>query len=211
MAEYLTRSSSGKNDSTASISVVLPAALALWMMMASGLSSLRDTPARYATSVLLSSPMMPAWWNASRKRPMRFGSRNHASAASRSSGVSVTAAATFSAGFAQFGLRLLDREQQARNVALEQVGGESGFLGGAFDEAAALRVAAQVHLIQVKAFTGAQAQRDFERVRAECLFQTGHAILAAFQFHEPRIARVAPTSATLPQCCWLFLFSRRLR
>ena len=64
MAEYLTRSSSGKKDSTASMSVVLPAALALWMMMASGLSSLRDTPARYATSVLVSSPMMPAWWNA---------------------------------------------------------------------------------------------------------------------------------------------------
>ena len=31
------------------MSVVLPAALALWMMMASGRSSLRDTPARYAT------------------------------------------------------------------------------------------------------------------------------------------------------------------
>jgi hypothetical protein len=46
MAEYLTRSSSGKNDNTASMSVLLPAALALWMMMASGLSNLRDTPAR---------------------------------------------------------------------------------------------------------------------------------------------------------------------
>jgi len=46
MAEYFTRSSSGKNDRTASMSVVLPAALALRMMMARGRSSLRETPAR---------------------------------------------------------------------------------------------------------------------------------------------------------------------
>ena len=44
--EYLMRSSSGTKASTASMSEDLPAALVLWMMIASGLSSLRETAAR---------------------------------------------------------------------------------------------------------------------------------------------------------------------
>ena len=129
--------------------------------MASGLSSLRDTPARYATSVLLSSPMMPAWWNASRKRPMRFGSRNHFNAASRSSGVSVTTWPVCSAGFGKFRLRLLHREQQLAQIAFQQIGGESGFLGGALDEPAAFHVPAQVNLVEMKAFAVAQVATRF--------------------------------------------------
>ena len=46
MALYFTRSSSGTKPSTASISVVLPAALLLWMTTPSGRSSLRLTAAR---------------------------------------------------------------------------------------------------------------------------------------------------------------------
>ena len=46
MALYLTRSSSGNIASTASMSVLLPAALVLWMITASGFSSLRDVQAR---------------------------------------------------------------------------------------------------------------------------------------------------------------------
>jgi len=46
MAEYFTRSSSGNIDKTASMRVDFPAALVLWMITASGLSSLRDVQAR---------------------------------------------------------------------------------------------------------------------------------------------------------------------
>ncbi|OQC68388.1 MAG: hypothetical protein BWX48_00059 [Verrucomicrobia bacterium ADurb.Bin006] len=111
----------------------------------------------------------------------------------------------------QFRLRLLDREQQTAHVALEQVGQQSGFLGGAFDEAAALRVAAQIHLVEVKAFTGAQSQRNFQRVRAEGFLQARNAILAAFDVHEPCIAALFQRRRR--GRCWLrlFFFSRRLR
>ena len=81
--------------------------------------------------------MMPAWWNAWRNRAMRFGSRNQCNAASRSSGERVTAGAA-SRGPGQLGLRLLHRQQQPAHVALKQVRGQAGFLGGAFHEAAAL-------------------------------------------------------------------------
>ena len=46
MAEYLTWSSGGTKDSTASMSAVLPAAEDDWMMTARGWSSLRETAAR---------------------------------------------------------------------------------------------------------------------------------------------------------------------
>ncbi|OQC68361.1 MAG: hypothetical protein BWX48_00069 [Verrucomicrobia bacterium ADurb.Bin006] len=100
----------------------------------------------------------------------------------------------------QFRLRLLDGEQQARNVALQQVGGESRFFRRALNEAAALRVAAQVNLVEVKAFTGAQSQRNFQRVRAECLLQTGDAILAPFDVHEPRITALLQAGSACTHC-----------
>jgi len=111
----------------------------------------------------------------------------------------------------QLRLCLFDREQQARNVALQEIRRQSGFLGSAFDEAAALRVAAQVHRVQVKAFALAKSQRDFQRVRAERFLQTRHAILAAFDVHEPCIAALFQRRRR--GRCWLrlFFFSRRLR
>ena len=93
-------------------------------------------------------------------------------------------------GLGQFGLRLLDRQQQFAHVALEQVRRQSRFLGGAFHEAAALHVPAQINLVQVEAFSRlvTQAQRDFQRVGADGFFQTAHAIFAAFHVEEPGFA-----------------------
>ena len=110
----------------------------------------------------------------------------------------------------QFHLRLLDSKQQARNVAFQQVVGESGFLGGAFDEPAALRVATEINLVQVEPFAGTQAQRDFERVGPECFFQTADAIFAAFDVEEPSVAALLKRRHCRRCWCWqrFFLFSR---
>ena len=97
-------------------------------------------------------------------------------------------------------------------------------IGGAFDEAAALAVPREIHLVEMKPVRAGRAnkakpQRDFERVRAERLFQTGDAILAPVQFHEPRIAAA---DEVCTHCAWRrgrrrsrsdssrFLFSRPL-
>ena len=88
---------------------------------------------------------------------MRFGWRNHCNASSRSSGESDDNGRGF-LGPGQFGLRLFHRQQQFAHVALEQVRRQAGFLGGAFHEAAALAVAAQVHLVKMEAFATTQTQ-----------------------------------------------------
>ena len=89
MAEYFVRSSSGTNDSTPSISDVLPAADELWTITANGASSFRDTVARYPVSLFVSSPTTPATSKSARMRSSSLGSLSRSSAACRSAGLSV--------------------------------------------------------------------------------------------------------------------------
>ena len=61
-----------------------------------------------------------------------------------------------------FFLALLQGEEQLAKVALEQVLGEAGFLGGAFDELAPLAVAVEVEAVDVhQAALFHDAQGDF--------------------------------------------------
>ena len=98
-------------------------------------------------------------------------------------------------GPGKFHLRLFHGEQEPGEIALQEIGGKAGFLGGAFNEPAAFLVAAQVHLVKVEAFTMTQAQRDFQRVGAHGFFEAGHAILAPFDFQKPRIVSLLQSSA----------------
>jgi hypothetical protein len=101
--------------------------------------------------------------------------------------------------FEQLHLGLLHREQQPTKIALQQLGRQASFLGSAFDEAAALAVAREVHLVEVKVFAVPKSQRDFERVGAQCFLQTADAILAAVQLQKPR---VAAADEVCTQCAW---------
>ena len=62
---------------------------------------------------------------------------------------------------------------------------QAGFLGRAFDEAAALAVLRQIKTVEVEPVAKAQTQRDFERVSAECFFEPTHAILAPVERQKP--------------------------
>ena len=64
--------------------------------------------------------MMPAWWNASRKRSDEFGSRNQVNAASRSSGVSVTTWPVGSCGFDNSACACFHRQQQSAQSRLNK-------------------------------------------------------------------------------------------
>ena len=96
-------------------------------------------------------------------------------------------------GPGQFGLGLFDGEEQARHVAAQKIDVQAGFLGRAFDEAAAFAVAGQIERVEVVAGRAAlayrsaeaQAQGDLERVGAEGLFEPADAVFAAVQVEEP--------------------------
>ena len=99
----------------------------------------------------------------------------------------MTAGAMFWAGLASSVCACSTASKQPAHVALEQIRCQAGFLGGAFDKAAALAVPAQVHLVEVEAFARPQTQGDFQGVGADGLFQTGHPVFPAFQVEVPGV------------------------
>ena len=132
----------------------------------------------------------------------------------------MTAGATLLGGPGKFDLRLLHRQQQPAHVPLEQVRRQAGFLGGAFHEAAALAVPAQVHLVKVEAFARPQTQGDFQARRCRWFFPNRPRGIPGLPSRGTRRRRVAArrTELCLTQRRepWLvrfrlFLFSRVLR
>ena len=161
MALYFTRSSSGNIESTASMSVDLPAALVLWMMTASGRSSFRDVQARYEASRFFDSPARPQAGNVSTIRSTRFGDFKKASASWRfSSDISgrEVSGRRFQRGGDPRQLFLLQQQQQLAQVALDQFLLQPRLLGRPLDEPAPLAVAQEVEAVQVEVLAVAQSQ-----------------------------------------------------
>jgi hypothetical protein len=120
-------------------------------MIASGRSRSRDTPARYARSVLFSSPIIPALWKAARSRPTRSGAVSHAKASARSASVSLTTGEAVSTGRAS-STWACSRPRSSRPTSRLRKSAESArLLGRTLNEAPPVRVPRQVERVQMEA------------------------------------------------------------
>ena len=200
MALYFTRSSSGKNASTASMSALLPAALVLWMMTARGRASLRDVQARYAARRLTPSPTSPqaSKVSAIAVDQVRRAEERQGLFALRTGQLRFRVSG---AGFEGLGesifLLAFEGKEQLAQVALDEVLFETGLLGGPFDEPAPVRIAQQVDAVEMEAarpglcvgaFLVAKPQSELHDLQAVVLLQAAYAILARTEGREAVIA-----------------------